>query len=75
MGGWWLLWCRIRPENVLAVGQKAKGAKLGMRRKLERGGECGNGGEGRTVRRPSEMVPMNLQMVAVVRDILSGAQT
>lgn len=27
-------------------------------------------GEGRTVSRPREMVPMNLQMVDVVRDIL-----
>ena len=35
------------------------------------GGEEGR--EGRfTVKRPREIVPMNLQTVAVVRDILSG---
>ena len=49
-----------------------------MRRRWgERGEEADEGGSGRrgrTVRRPREMVPMNLQMVAVVRDMLSDAQ-
>lgn len=47
---------------------------MGVRRRWDLVGRRGRGYEGRkwrTVRRPSEMVPMNLQMVAVVRDILS----
>lgn len=38
------------------------------------GGKGRRGGEGRTVSRPSEMVPMNLQMVDVGRDIFDRAR-
>lgn len=60
---------------MLAAGEKARMVESGMRRMWESEGKGGSGGEGRTVRSPSEMVPMNLQTVAVVRDILSDAQT
>lgn len=69
--------CRVGDAlgEFLAVGSSMRGLlsggeeKMGLGRKEEGGGM--RGGKWRTVRRPSEMVPMNLQMVAVVRDMLS----
>ena len=58
-------WVRARRSGFGGGGMR----KVGVR---SRGRELE---EGRTVSRPREMVPTNLQMVAVVRDILCDAQT
>ena len=50
------------------LGEGGGGGRGGGGGEGERRGE-GERGRGRTVSRPREMVPMNLQTVAVVRDI------
>ena len=50
-------------RDWLAMGSKARDVELEMR-----------SSGGRTVKRPSEMVPMNLQMVAVVRDMFATTE-